>query len=111
MQRFNLNKNIYVRLTEEGERIIREKDNDYIEMLKSYGSFASLDEAHLYEEMYIKNKINGYSKFELWRFIQIFGSEIDILKKPPFEMDILIEEKDLRWVDGISDVKSKIKIK
>ena len=80
MKTFNLNKVIKVKLTEKGLKIL-EADYYFNRPKDSLKEFIppEVDE-------------NGYSSFQAWTFMQIFGNHFN---NNAFFMDIIIEDKDL----------------
>ncbi len=73
MKRFNINKNIGVKLTKKGRIVLREK----------YPIRVEPDE-------------NGYYFLQMWEIMGIFGEFFQCLgKNEYFENDILIKDEDL----------------
>lgn len=66
--KFNINDYVKVKLTEHGKKILKEKDINN-----------SVDE-------------NGYTKFQLWDIMNIFGEYCILGCDVPFETEIIIPE-------------------
>ena len=66
--KFNMNDNVKIKITEHGRELL------------SNGSFE-----HLYKE-----DDNGWSKWQLWHVMEIFGPHISLGCTPPFETEIEI---------------------
>jgi len=81
MKNININTYIWVKLTEEGKKIILKKE------VNIFG-----------EPMPIKRKRkNGYTRFQLGEVMHLFGEEIyNGNNNLPIETNIKIEEKDLK---------------
>lgn len=69
--RFNANKDVKIRLTDEGREILK-NTNAYIP----------------------KEDEDGWSKWVLWQVMNTFGKYIEIGIESPFEMEIEIIEED-----------------
>ena len=92
MKTFNINEPVKVKLTEEGIRILENRHNNLLnqysdkpEVRKILGEFKTpeVDE-------------NGYSSFQLWELMNIFGSYMyNGNPKVPFEMTIAISDEYL----------------
>ncbi len=81
MKNININSEVWVKLTEEGKKIILTKETN------SFG-----------KPMSIKRKTkNGYTKFQLWEVMHLFGEKLYCgSQKPPIETNIKIAEEDLK---------------
>ena len=81
MKIININTDIWVKLTEEGNKII---------LMKEVNNFG--------KPMPIKRETkNGYTRFQLWEVMNLFGEELyHGNNKLPIETDIMIEESDLK---------------
>jgi hypothetical protein len=79
----NVNYYIWVKLTKEGREIYYEHHKDIYPMLlrAGYGIPAIVEE-------------DGWSKFQMWDFMQIFGSHIHMGICGPMETQIEIEVED-----------------
>jgi len=83
LMKFNINDYVKVKLNDKGRKIHREWwDNIY------------QDCSHPFEYQAPKEDENGYSKWQLWGLIHIFGPHITLGTRVPFECDIIIDEKD-----------------
>lgn len=65
--RFNINKYIKVRLTDHGKEILQKYHEDLQAMYPSL---------HI-PQIYVEDS-EGYIKFQLWQFMQIFGSHFSM---------------------------------
>lgn len=81
MKNININSYIWVKLTEEGKKII---------LMKEVNNFG--------KPVPIKRKTkNGYTRFQLWEVMHLFGEELyNGNNKLPIETNIKIEENDLK---------------
>lgn len=75
--KINLNNYVYVKLTEKGFRVHEVKEKEYYNR-DDYRP-PEVDE-------------NGYSKFQLWDFMNIFGDHTWMGAPPCFEMAVEIED-------------------
>jgi len=75
---FNINDYVKVKLTDYG----REK---YREFWNKFGLKA----------LKLKEDENGYTSFQMWDLMQVFGSHMRLGGRNCFDLDIVIEEKDL----------------
>lgn len=88
MKTLNLNTVVYVKLTEEGQKIFRHRWDDLRKLTESGAylpdNFKSVDK-------------NGYSKFMLWDFMNIYGPYMRIgrLDQVIVDNDIFIDDIDL----------------
>ena len=81
MKNLSINSDVWIKLTNEGKRILE------LYYVDSHGNKI---------EMNRKTK-NGYTKFQLWEVMYLFGNEMSIGKTSlPFETNIKIDEKDLK---------------
>ena len=82
--KLNINYNIKAKLNDHGVEILKSKHNQLVEVTSgSYNQpfvLPSTDE-------------NGYSIFQLWIFMQIFGPHMHIGSKLPFDADIIIPDR------------------
>lgn len=83
---YNINNNIKVKLTERGKAILEHEVADTINILKNL-NFS--DDYFPYPE-----DTNGYTEFQLWNFMRIFGNYFYIGCPPIIEKNeiIFIEE-------------------
>lgn len=89
--KFNLNHHIKVKLTDLGYQHMANRDNRIFEYYQD----------HINRDIdYYKTKADsdGYTKFQMWEFIQIFGSVTMMGMQKYFEMDILIDSEDLKQI-------------
>ena len=85
----NLNDTIKVKLTDHGKDIYYHQFDKFIEI-----------GAKLTPKM-PKVDADGYTKFQLWEFIQLYGQHIGMTKPNVIEpIDIVIEGKNLEELDG-----------
>lgn len=92
-KKFNINKEILVKLNEQGFLHWKKKDDaiyfhpsviKYQKSIKEYEALA--DE-------------KGYIKFQMWDFFSIFGSELCNGMRPLFETNIIINDSDLEPIE------------
>lgn len=88
---FNMNNNIYVKITEEG---YQHQANLHNELYKRIG-----DESNLHTAEHYKAKANeyGYTKFQTWQFMKDFGNTINFGGIPLFDTNIQIEDKSTEF--------------
>jgi hypothetical protein len=89
---FNINHSIEVKLNDFGYQILADNHNE---------TFKDIDKDHVPRKLeYYKDKANkyGYTSFQLWDYMNIFGPFMGFNSKVPFETEILINEKDLKDV-------------
>lgn len=94
MKKLNLNQWIKVKLTDHGKDIYYHQNDELIDIMKERGlkpltrSYPSVDE-------------NGYSHFQLWCFIAMYGPYINMgLPNVIEDLCIYIDERDLDDVDA-----------
>ena len=77
---FNINNMVQIRMTQSGHQ-------DYADHLASLGAFSSagLVDYHPEDE-------NGWSTWQLWEVMSVFGPHIDHGVEPVFETTIIIPE-------------------
>lgn len=87
---FNLNQDIYVKLTEEG---YQHRVNLYNDIIKYSG-----DESKFHTVDYYKNEANeyGYTKFMAWEFMKDFGDTISFGGRQLFDINIQIKNEQER---------------
>ncbi len=81
MIKFNINDIVKVKLNDKGREII-EKQNKLYKI-----KFPDLDLSHD-----IKEDDEGYSKWQLWFLMKMFGNHIGLGIKMPFETELIIIE-------------------
>lgn len=69
--RFNLNNYVYVRLTPSGEKILAKSG------------------------ISSKKDGDGYSRFQAWEFMEIFGSAFHLGAEQPSDLDVLFRSDDI----------------
>ena len=80
--RFNVNDHVWVRLSDKGREIY----------LRSFDCvLQEFRRVHLPE-----TDSDGYSKLQLWEFMQIFGPHVHMGSDPPFDTTIKFDPKDLK---------------
>ena len=93
MKKFNINNEVLIKLTDVGY-------NMYLDILKCYHNMApTVFEWPTIEGIKSKENKNGYLKFQVWEVMKIFGEKLFLGSNSPFEMDILIDESDLKDVE------------
>lgn len=83
--KFNINEHVRVKLTPAGLKVL----NDH---WAEFGVLDKLDRLEVDDQ--------GFTEFQLWDLMSIFGSSICIGSKTMFETDIYFDSKDLEEVDG-----------
>ena len=84
--RINLNDNIKVRLTNLGKDIYYHQFDDLYKILTNIG-----------EPTFPKEDADGYTEFQLWYFIELYGKHIGMMKPnviEPLEIVYKIKEKN-----------------
>ena len=80
---FNANEIVKVKLREKGVEIMKERDKELNDRLKSVGIVQGLGELKLNLDD------QGYVDFQLWSLFEIFGKHIKYGHEPPFELDVI----------------------
>lgn len=82
MKAFNINSCVKVKLNERGIEILKNAHEELKEKVPSIGEFElpEIDE-------------KGYSEFQLWKFMNKFGPYMGAGIEPPFDTNIVIEDK------------------
>ena len=90
----NLNDTIKVKLTDHGKDIYYHRFDNLIETgVKFTPKMPKVD-------------ADGYTKFQLWDFIQLYGQHIDMIKPNVIEpINIVIDGKNLKEFDGKGGIK------
>ena len=83
MKKFNLNSTIKVRLKPEGVDMFYHRYDDLIE------------KGLIKERRMPKIDKDGYTEFQMWQFMNLYGEDTWIGMCPPYDTVILIDEKDL----------------
>jgi ribosomal protein L5 len=89
MKNINLNADVKVRLTDLG----RKKYKEYYQELINYSHPSK--EVRDYMLTPKEEDSDGYCTFAIWELMQFFGKHIYLGCKPLFDMNILINEKDI----------------
>ena len=79
---FNINENVWVRLTQSGKLIHRRQHDELRKEFPSLGR---------YRPPYADAA--GYTRWQLWDLMQTFGPHITLGGDPPFHTDIMFEAK------------------
>lgn len=93
MKKFNLNDKVKVKLTPLGVDIFYHQFDDLNKTITARGCKP------------IKNNMpqidgNGYTEFQLWHFIELYGNHIGIAKENVIsDLSLYIDEKDLEAVE------------
>lgn len=84
MKKFNLNENIKVKLNDKGIQ-------HYVNW---YNSNMLLDKWKI-DYKYVKDSIgeDGYRTFQMWHFMEVYGSELDMGFQDLYDLNILIDIK------------------
>lgn len=89
IREFNLNGNIFVKLNEEGFKILVDDWNNFAQYHPSI-KLRTVDD--------FKSQVDedGYYQFQCWDFMEKFGKHLTIGSKPPFDLNVKIQtnEKD-----------------
>jgi hypothetical protein len=83
LKKFNINDNVKVKLTKHGKCVY----DNYLKALRC--------QPQQIKHLRIKEDKNGYSTWQLWYLMRIFGEHIYNGCDPLFETTILIDNKDL----------------
>jgi hypothetical protein len=75
---FNLNHSVQVKLNDRGIAILRKRHDELAKRAPSLSPFE------------VKVDEFGYTKFQLWHLMQVFGEHISMGMTSPFETEILI---------------------
>ena len=79
----NLNDDIHVLLSESGKDILREH------LLRGLTVTPSQYDSVI--DCYKSKKYEGYSCFQMWHFMAIFGNRMFLGSLPPFSMQVYVE--------------------
>lgn len=87
--RFNINYEVFVKLTPNGYRILVDKWNEH------------LPEKECKTIEYFKEQENhmGYIKMLFWEFMMFFGDEISFGDECPFDTEILFDKENMKIFD------------
>lgn len=83
---FDFNREVFVRLREEGYQILADDFNRYVSL------FGDRRDADYYRA---KADAKGYTKFQAWEFMQLFGPSANLGTRPPFETTVLFLAQDM----------------
>lgn len=83
---FNINEYVYVKLTDYGKEILRERRERFNEVLISKG-------IEPFTTDFIKVDEDGFTQFQLWELMNIFGNFMNVSSKLPFETTIRFNKK------------------
>lgn len=93
MKKFNLNDKVKVKLTPLGVDIFYHQFDDLNKTIITRGCKPLKNNMPQIDE-------NGYTEFQLWRFIELYGNYIGIAKENVIsDLSIYIDEKDLEAVE------------
>ncbi|UOR07172.1 hypothetical protein MUN82_08755 [Hymenobacter aerilatus] len=90
---FNLNNYMLVKVTEEGYKAWHEREVVWRNRLPTTVS-KEIRQVPTIEELKAKADANGYTKFQGWHFVQIFGPSTT-LGTNPFHATVLLKKEDL----------------
>ena len=92
---FNINSRVKVKLNKQGHDIYY---HQYDDLNRAHGNIVLTPE-------YAKTDEFGYSCFQMWDLMRLFGSHIDLQYEPPFDTNILLDELDLenKFVNVVVD--------
>ena len=86
-KKFNINEYVWVKLTPAGEEI-------YLRSLMTHPP--KTREVRMRMSLGFANRdVDGYIRFQLWQFMQLFGAHLWNGCDPPFDSSIKIDSKDL----------------
>lgn len=90
MRKLNLNDYVYVHLTEEGLKVLKER-------------YEALKAKYPYIGPYYDRPIDddGYTRFQLWELMEIFGEYIKFNARLVFDPNIMIEDFSFDDADEI----------
>jgi len=93
MFEFNINLNVYVKLTDLGKQILVRYNNYYqnIQGARPYEDFNDIP--------FIKTDKDGYTEFQMWNLMEIFGQYIGMGQPNVFDLGIRLNKKDLKEVN------------
>lgn len=84
---FNVNHNVLVKLKESGYQVLLDDHNSYSEIViwkpKSIDDFKK------------EANENGYTEFQMWKFMKLFGNDIHMGCEEKFDTTILIHKRDI----------------
>lgn len=83
---FNINEYVYVKLTDYGKEILKERRKTLNEVLISKGIEPFTNDL-------VKTDKDGYTQFQLWELMSIFGNFISVSSKIPFETIIRFNKR------------------
>lgn len=83
---FNINDFVFVRLTEAGRQWDRQRHDTIF-------GYLTPKEHFVYEPP--KEDAEGWSKWQMWQLMEVFGSRIHLASQPMFDGTIRLDEKDL----------------
>lgn len=82
----NINDIVKVKLTDLGVSILLEKHNDFNDFMWEKG----IRRASEFKEFEVKRDEEGYTSFQLWDLMNIFGPYLTLGTDIPFETDIIL---------------------
>lgn len=85
---FNINQHVYVKLTDKGIDILKNRRKEFNKSLISKGIEPITGKLTKTDE-------DGYSKFQLWELIEIFGPYMTLCSELPFKTTIRFNKEDL----------------
>ena len=86
---FNLNHNVRVKLTELGYQRLADLHNSYIGQIPKWEERKSEDYRSQADE-------DGYTRFQMWSFMDKFGDVTGLCKPSYYDLEILIDTKDIK---------------
>lgn len=91
--KINLNDTIKVKLTDLGREIFYHKDDD----LRAYEESLHLKRLNFFIPEYPKEDEEGYTRFQLWYFMELYGKFIGMAKPnviEPLNIEVEVENDD-----------------
>lgn len=87
--KFNINQNVYVRLTPLGHKILREQHEQLCRDVPAY------------KRPYFEPNVDkdGYTRFQMHYLMECFGSHVGLGFELPFETDIRFDDRDLMLLE------------
>ena len=86
--RFNINDKVKIKLTDRGHRIGKENHDKLINLIRETGDEKTCRAMEDYNPCVEDGE--GWSEWQMWRVMEIFGPHVSIGFDPPFETDMII---------------------
>ena len=92
MREFNINQYVWVKINEKGYQYLADKHKEFYLRIGIEDSHPELSTKEYYENQADKD---GYTKMQMWCFIDDFGGVTSIGMRSYYETTIKFDEKDL----------------